>query len=225
MGWRRYANWLGGCRRGEVTAVAVGARPRRVAIIGNAGGGKSRLARQLGVALGLPVHEVDQAQWLPGWVPAPEAVMETRQAVWLAEPGWVIDGWGSFDLIKARFAAADLIIMIDMPFWRHCWWAAKRHAKAVLGLNPGWPPPGCPAWPVTKRLFKLMWQIHNNQRHDLLAMLAAYAGPAEVVFLRSPSEIGALALALGVAGGGVSARPLPGGEGARQIEEGAGCVD
>jgi MoxR-like ATPase len=35
---------------------------RRVAIIGNAGGGKSTLARTLGAALALPFHEVDLLQ-------------------------------------------------------------------------------------------------------------------------------------------------------------------
>lgn len=201
LGWKSCAPWSTGCRRARPVKAApvatpasatLAITPRRIAIIGNAGGGKSRLARWLGPALGLPVHEVDQKQWLPGWQPAPEGMMAAAQAEWLAGPGWVIDGWGSFALIEERFAAADLIIMIDMPFWRHCWWAAKRHIKAVLGFNPGWPPPGCPAWPVTKRLFNLMWQIHQNQRHDLLAMLAAHDGPGEVMILRSPREIAAL---------------------------------
>ena len=39
----------------------------RVAIIGNAGGGKSLLARYLGETLRLPVHTIDDVQWDPGW--------------------------------------------------------------------------------------------------------------------------------------------------------------
>ena len=41
---------------------------RRLAIIGNAGGGKSGLARQLSAAFDIPLHEIDQLQWSPGWV-------------------------------------------------------------------------------------------------------------------------------------------------------------
>jgi adenylate kinase family enzyme len=41
---------------------------RRIAIVGNAGGGKSTLARRLGVALAIPVYEIDLLQCKPGWV-------------------------------------------------------------------------------------------------------------------------------------------------------------
>jgi ATPase subunit of ABC transporter with duplicated ATPase domains len=44
---------------------------RRIAVIGNGGGGKSTLARALGQRLRIPVHEVDEVQWLPGWRRAP----------------------------------------------------------------------------------------------------------------------------------------------------------
>ena len=35
----------------------------RIAIIGNAGGGKSLLARHLGQSLGLPFHAIDDLRW------------------------------------------------------------------------------------------------------------------------------------------------------------------
>ncbi len=38
----------------------------RVAIIGNAGGGKSTMARKLAAARGLPYFAVDKFQWRPG---------------------------------------------------------------------------------------------------------------------------------------------------------------
>jgi adenylate kinase family enzyme len=67
----------------------------RVSIIGNAGGGKSTLARRLGARLALPAYQVDPLQWLPGWQPAPAEVIGATHSQWLAQPGWVIDGWGS----------------------------------------------------------------------------------------------------------------------------------
>lgn len=44
----------------------------RIAIIGNAGGGKSTVSRNLRDILGLPLHAIDQLQWLPGWKAAPQ---------------------------------------------------------------------------------------------------------------------------------------------------------
>jgi shikimate kinase len=41
---------------------------QRIAVIGNAGGGKSTLCMQLSQALNIPVHMIDKIQWKPGWV-------------------------------------------------------------------------------------------------------------------------------------------------------------
>ena len=43
----------------------------KVAVIGNAGGGKTTMCRKIGTRLGLPVHHVDMIQWQPGWQRTP----------------------------------------------------------------------------------------------------------------------------------------------------------
>src|SRR5690242_10127984 len=91
------------------------ANMRRIAIIGNAGGGKSTLARRIGEALGLPVHEIDLLQWKPGWVRAALEEFNQVHDQWLAAPAWIIDGWGSWEAITARFDLADTIILVDHP--------------------------------------------------------------------------------------------------------------
>ena len=65
---------------------------RRIAIIGNAGGGKTPLARQLGQATGLPVHHLDNLLWQPGWQRLPEAEFDREHDALIAQPAWVIDG-------------------------------------------------------------------------------------------------------------------------------------
>lgn len=162
---------------------------QRIAIIGNAGGGKSILARNLGRALGIPVCEVDSIQWLPGWEPTPEEEIAAIHKTWIKQPAWVIDGWGSWDILKERFDKADTLIFIDYALWMHYWWAAKRQAKAILKRNPGWPPEGCQAFPITWRLFRLIWRVHTDKRPKLIGLLKKYAGEKEVIRLRSPKEI------------------------------------
>jgi len=45
---------------------------RRVAVFGNAGGGKSTLARRLAQLTGLPLHVVDMIQFRPGGAAVPD---------------------------------------------------------------------------------------------------------------------------------------------------------
>ncbi len=44
----------------------------RVAVIGNGGGGKSTMCRQLSRALNIPCYTIDKIQWKPGWQRTPE---------------------------------------------------------------------------------------------------------------------------------------------------------
>ena len=161
----------------------------RIAIIGNAGGGKSGLARSLGKALELPVHTFDDLQWRPGWVRTPENEIIATHTQWLEKPKWIIDGWGSFPILETRFAKANTIIFVDFPIHIHYWWALKRQIKAIFNLNPGWPPEGCSALPVTWRLFKLMWKIHREMRSQLIELIGRYAEDTQIVHLKSPQEM------------------------------------
>ena len=162
---------------------------QRIAIIGNAGGGKSVLARDLGMRLDLPVYEVDQVQWRPGWVSTPLEEIAAVYQKWLAEPSWIIDGWGDWNALRERFDRADTIVMVDLPIWLHYWWASKRQVLSCLGKSGSWPPQGCSAWPVTWRLFKLMWHIHRKMRPQLLELIEEYRDQTRVVHLQSRVEI------------------------------------
>ena len=159
----------------------------RVAIIGNAGGGKSVLARFISERLDLPLHVIDDMQWQPGWRPAPQNAIARQHAQWVASPRWVIDGWGPMHLIRQRFAAADTIVFVDLPLWRHYWWAMKRHCKAVVGLRAGWPPPGCSIRGTWLPLVRLMHRIHHEIRPALLTEIRS--APAEIIHVRSTREL------------------------------------
>jgi hypothetical protein len=162
----------------------------RIAIIGNAGGGKSELARKLGVSLKLPVHTFDDLQWTPNWVRAPENMIVATHTGWLTQLRWIIDGWGSFSIMETRFEAADTIIFVDFPIYIHYWWAIKRQIKAAFNRTTDWPPDGCAALPVTGRLFSLMWKIHHEVRPQLVEFINRYAANTQIVHLESPSEMG-----------------------------------
>lgn len=160
----------------------------RIAVIGNAGGGKSTLSRRLGQTLGIELCAVDQLQWLPGWVPAPADEVRRQLDAVLARDRWIIDGWGPRDTIVARFAAADTIILVDHPLIVHYWWALKRQLKCLLRSREDGPE-GCPMLPMTWPLLKLIWTIHHHARPELLSLIDRYRDGRQVFHLRSPRAL------------------------------------
>ena len=149
---------------------------QRIAIIGNAGGGKSTLARRLSVNLGIPWHPVDRWQWLPGWEPAaPHAFDEAHEQA-LAEPRWIIDGWGPPAALERRLRAADTIIWVDLPLRVHLRRAARRQVGSLLGRDDA--PPGCSRWRVTGRMFRLILRVEREREslHELLERAAREGG-------------------------------------------------
>lgn len=87
---------------------------RRVAVVGNAGSGKSTLGRRLARALAVPFVELDAIYHQPDWQPLPHEDFRARVATAVADAGWVIDGNYSAvrDLVWAR---ADTVVWLDLP--------------------------------------------------------------------------------------------------------------
>ncbi len=82
---------------------------KRVAIFGNAGGGKSTLARELAAITGLPLHALDKLRHRPGSgdVPYEEYLQAHTTLVNCDE--WIIDGFGCIKSVWGRFEAADTL--------------------------------------------------------------------------------------------------------------------
>ena len=93
-----------------------GAAPRRIAVIGRGGAGKTTVALRLGRELGLPVVHLDRLYWGPDWQPVAPHVFGERQAAAIAGDAWVIDGaylasagW------EARVERADVVVLVEAP--------------------------------------------------------------------------------------------------------------
>ena len=160
----------------------------RVAIIGNAGGGKSTLARKLSHALDIELFPIDRLQWKPGWIPAPSEEIRRQHSEILKQARWIIDGWGSQDIIAERFTASDTIIFVDHPLYVHYWWAIKRQIKCVFQPRIDGPE-GFPMLPMTWPLLKMIWNIHHHARPQLLQLINSYRDQKWVFHIRSPREL------------------------------------
>ena len=102
-------------------------RPRRVAVIGTSGSGKTTFSRRLAARLGVPHVELDALFWLPNWTEPIEADFRAKVAAALDVPGgWVVDGHYS-RLQDEILGRVDAVVWLDVPM-RTCLWRVTRRA-------------------------------------------------------------------------------------------------
>lgn len=170
--------------------MAPGQRIQRVAVIGNAAGGKSTLARALATAKGLPYHEIDRhiVIDIAAWSPAEHEAFLARHAAILAESDWVVDGLGPLRTLKDLFARADTIVHIDLPIEQHVRRAIERFEAQRAG-RIGAEDPGATAPQNFDQLFRNLWGHHESIRPRILGALEPLAGAKPIFNLRSQAEI------------------------------------
>jgi adenylate kinase family enzyme len=160
---------------------------KRVAVIGNAGAGKSTLAKKLGRVLGIEVTHLDLLLWRPGWHTAPPAEFRAAYQAVLDREEWIIDGFVSLPSIEERLEQADTIVFPDYPLWRLFIWAGKRQVASLFRPRADFPP-DCPQWPMTVRLFKLIRDLDRDATPKLRLLVAQHASTKLVYHLTRPSD-------------------------------------
>ena len=83
-------------------------QPKKFALIGLPGSGKSTFASKLGRILDIPVHHLDRYMFENGKKKDKQEFIEIQQAM-LHEEAWVVEGC-SFSTFEMRFAKADVLI-------------------------------------------------------------------------------------------------------------------
>ena len=161
---------------------------KRVAVFGNAGGGKSTLARRLAELTGLPLHVVDMMQWSAGGVPIPHERFLRAHADILDRDEWIIDGYGTEATAWERFAAADTLIHIDLPLIVHHWFVTKRLIKGLFADPLGWPE-GSPLWSSSLESYRVLWPCHRYLTPKYRQLVAEAVGTKQIYRLRSPARI------------------------------------
>ena len=160
---------------------------RRIIIVGCQGSGKTRLALELALKLGVAVVHLDRLYWRPGWKASDKASFRARVADAIAGESWVIDGsyWGlAFDLTLAR---ADTLVVIDRPRWLCQWRIVWRSAFDRGGMRPDLPE-GCPEqfdW----NLMREAWRYKDDGWPLVEAERLRYGAGVPVVALSRDREI------------------------------------
>ncbi len=159
---------------------------QKIAVVGNAAGGKTRMSLRLSQLYALPVTHVDSIQFVAGMTvrPYPETCKLLLQIT--EGESWIIDGYGPLDLIESRFLAADWVVFIDLPIWLHFWWCAKRQFKNLWSPRAELPA-GCNEATVahTLKLYRTMWSMHKKMRPELLRIFNRENLRRKVIYVRS----------------------------------------
>ena len=127
--------------------------PKKFALIGLPGSGKSTFASKLGVILDIPVHHLDRHMFEPGGKKRDKQEFIETQKAMLDEKAWVIKGC-SFSTFEMRFARADVLIYFH--FSRAVWRLFKRffnYKKDFGGLRA-----------ITWEILKYTWNFDKEKR-------------------------------------------------------------
>jgi adenylate kinase family enzyme len=167
---------------------------KRIAVFGNAGGGKSTVARRLAEITGLPLIVLDILEYPEGYrsdrdgggkISGEQYLTLHREILDRAE--WIIDGYGSVASAWERFAVADTLVYVDLPLAMHYWGVTKRLVEGLLKTPPGWPE-NSPLLQSSFSSYRVVWLCHTRLT-PRYRKLAAESSSKRVHHLRSYSEM------------------------------------
>jgi|GEM_PF-240513 len=179
---------IGSYRKGELYGTGL-SRYSRIAIIGSAGSGKSTLAREIAAQTGHPVIHLDYHFWQPGWVMLPREDRHIMQEQWVQGEHWIIDG-NYNGTLELRFAAAHLVILLDLPPLLCVWRAVRRHGTKRPDLRED-----VVEGSIFKRdaveFFRFIFRFRRDSLPKILALHEKYPGVA-FMHVRTQKEVNAI---------------------------------
>jgi len=161
---------------------------KRVAVFGNAGGGKSTLARRLSELTNLPLYSLDTIQYRAGGGKVPHDEYLKAHTDLVHREAWIIDGYGCVASAWERFAAADTLIYIDLPIFIHYLWVTKRLIKGLVVNPEGWPE-NSPMWSSTISGYRVIALCHRHLTPKYRQLVVEAVAAKRVHHLRSQRQM------------------------------------
>jgi adenylate kinase family enzyme len=113
----------------------VHALPRRIAIVGTTGSGKSTLGRILAERARLPYVELDELYYAPGWQRAAEQSFFDQVIRHAGTDEWIIDG--NYEAVRdIVWVRAQSLIWLDYPLSTVLWRLLRRTIGRLLRAEP-----------------------------------------------------------------------------------------
>ncbi len=134
----------------------------RIHITGNAGSGKTTLAKELGKILNINVFGLDKIVWKENWGVTPQEERAFLEQELTIKPEWIIEGVSS-----AARKSADYIVFLDFPRSTCLQRGVFRSLKYLFSSRPELPN-NCPEIKIIHRLIQLIWQFNKLAKPNII---------------------------------------------------------
>jgi adenylate kinase family enzyme len=126
----------------------------RIFITGNAGAGKTTLAKYVSNILNLKFDSLDSIVWQSNWQVTSLDERQQLIAKLLNKNEWIIEGVSADVLVNA-----NIIIFLDIPRFLCYIRLIKRNYKFLFRSRPELPD-NCPEFKIIFRLIKIVWKFN-----------------------------------------------------------------
>lgn len=113
----------------------------KIAVIGSPGSGKTHLAHMLADLTQLPLTSLDLHYFGKNWQELPPGEWFAAHDAFINRRRWIIEG-NNLPTLNKRAAAANMIVLFDLPPWICCFRIIRRWLKYPFRPRPGMPE-GC----------------------------------------------------------------------------------
>jgi adenylate kinase family enzyme len=161
---------------------------KKVAVFGNAGGGKSILSKRLSQITGLPLYILDKIQYQSGGIEVPPEDYKRTHETILATDRWIIDGFGCMETLWLRLNEADSLVFVDLPLYVHFWWVTKRLLIGHFSAPEGWPQ-NSPILKSSLNSYRVLWLCHKYLTPKYREYVKQAQSSKSVYHIRSTQQI------------------------------------
>lgn len=161
----------------------------KIAIIGNAGSGKSTFATNLHKKLQIPLYHLDQYYWKPDWQRIAGEEFEKIHHKLCDQNNWIIDGVGK-KVMNYRFEKADIIIFLDISPLKCLWRVIKRALFNWGKVIPG-SPEGCKQEIFSYKFLEFLnwiWNFDEKYKNDILQKISKLKDTKKVYIVSSQKD-------------------------------------
>src|SRR4051794_32877504 len=146
-----------------------GEGPRRIAVVGCGGAGKTYVGTRLASKYALPLIDADEIVYRDGAL-QPEAEWQAELNARADEDAWVIDAM-KLSILEHRVARADTVVFLDLPR-RSCYLGLLQRRKWRRDI-------------VNPQFLGWIWTFRRDARPRILAILDRHGATTDVVILTS----------------------------------------
>jgi adenylate kinase family enzyme len=161
---------------------------KKVAVFGNAGGGKSTLSKRLSEITGLPLYILDKIQYQSGGAEVSQEEYKHTHEQILATDRWIIDGFGCMETLWPRLNEADSLVYVDLPLYVHFGLVTKRLITGSFIPPESWPE-NSPILQSSINSYRALWLCHKYLTPRYREYVDRAQNTKSVYHIRSTKEI------------------------------------